>query len=62
MAYGANLPKVPRAMTHEDIARVQADFVAAARRAVEAGFECRGAEAWSGTAIVGSASVLCALA
>lgn len=39
IAYGANLSQVPREMTHEDIARVQADFVAATRRAVEAGFE-----------------------
>ncbi|MDX5409126.1 MAG: NADH:flavin oxidoreductase/NADH oxidase [Thauera sp.] len=38
-AFGANLPRVPRAMTLEDIARVRADFVAAARRAREAGFE-----------------------
>ncbi len=38
-AFGANLPKVPRAMTVDDIARVRADFVAAARRALEAGFE-----------------------
>lgn len=38
-AFGANLPKVPRAMTVEDIARVREDFVAAARRAREAGFE-----------------------
>ena len=38
-AFGANLPKVPRAMPVEDIARVRADFVAAARRALEAGFE-----------------------
>ena len=38
-AFGANLPKVPRAMTVEDIARVREDFVAAARRALEAGFE-----------------------
>lgn len=38
-AFGANLPRVPRAMTLEDIARVRADFVAAARRALEAGFE-----------------------
>ncbi|WP_454766698.1 NADH:flavin oxidoreductase/NADH oxidase [Cupriavidus campinensis] len=37
--YGANLPKVPKAMTLDDIARVQADFVAAAQRAREAGFE-----------------------
>ncbi len=39
IAYGANLPQVPRAMTLDDIARVKADFVAAARRAREAGFE-----------------------
>jgi len=39
IAFGANLPKVPEAMTLEDIARVRADFVAAARRARDAGFE-----------------------
>ncbi|WPB56651.1 NADH:flavin oxidoreductase/NADH oxidase [Xylophilus sp. GOD-11R] len=39
VAYGANLPQVPEAMTLEDIARVKADFVAAARRARDAGFE-----------------------
>lgn len=39
IAFGANLPKVPQAMTLDDIARVQADFVAAARRALDAGFE-----------------------
>lgn len=39
VAFGANLPKVPRAMTLEDIARVRSDFVAAARRARDAGFE-----------------------
>ncbi len=38
-AFGANLPKVPRAMTVDDIARVREDFVAATRRALEAGFE-----------------------
>jgi 2,4-dienoyl-CoA reductase-like NADH-dependent reductase (Old Yellow Enzyme family) len=38
-AFGANLPKVPRAMTLDDIARVKADFVAAALRARDAGFE-----------------------
>ncbi len=38
-AFGANLPKVPRAMTLADIERVKVDFVAAARRAREAGFE-----------------------
>lgn len=37
--FGAHLPKVPRAMTLEDIQRVQADFVASAKRALEAGFE-----------------------
>lgn len=39
VAFGAHLPKVPRAMTLDDIARVRADFVAAARRARDAGFE-----------------------
>ena len=39
IAYGENLPKVPRAMTLDDIARVKADFVAAAQRARAAGFE-----------------------
>jgi 2,4-dienoyl-CoA reductase-like NADH-dependent reductase (Old Yellow Enzyme family) len=39
VAYGGNLPKVPKAMTQDDIHRVTADFVAAARRAREAGFE-----------------------
>lgn len=39
MAYGAHLPKVPRAMGVQDIARVRADFVAAAKRARDAGFE-----------------------
>ncbi|WP_186160263.1 NADH:flavin oxidoreductase/NADH oxidase [Burkholderia gladioli] len=38
-AFGKHLPKVPHAMTHEDIARVRGDFAAAARRAREAGFE-----------------------
>ncbi|KFL54539.1 NADH:flavin oxidoreductase [Burkholderia pyrrocinia] len=37
--FGAHLPKVPREMTHDDIARVQADFVAAAKRARDLGFE-----------------------
>lgn len=37
--FGAHLPKTPKAMTLEDIARVRADFVAAARRALAAGFE-----------------------
>ena len=39
VAYGANLPRVPRAMTMDDITRVRNDFVAAARRARDAGFE-----------------------
>lgn len=39
IAFGENLPRVPKAMTLEDIARVKADFVAAARRARQAGFE-----------------------
>ena len=39
VAYGVNLPRVPRAMTLDDIARVRNDFVAAARRARDAGFE-----------------------
>ncbi|WP_374315757.1 NADH:flavin oxidoreductase/NADH oxidase [Aquabacterium sp.] len=39
LAYGEGLPRVPKAMTPADIARVQADFVAAARRARLAGFE-----------------------
>lgn len=38
VAFGANLPRVPRAMTLEDIARVKSDFVAAAVRARDAGF------------------------
>ena len=36
VAFGANLPKVPTAMTIEDIERVKADFVAAAKRALAA--------------------------
>ncbi|QJE00321.1 NADH:flavin oxidoreductase/NADH oxidase [Massilia forsythiae] len=39
IAFGANLPKVPKEMTLDDIARVKADFVAAAVRARDAGFE-----------------------
>lgn len=39
IAFGANLPKVPKAMTLEDIERVKQDFVAAAKRARDAGFE-----------------------
>lgn len=39
VAYGANLPRVPEAMTLADIARVQADTVRAVERARDAGFE-----------------------
>lgn len=39
IAFGANLPREPKAMTAEDIARVREDFVAAAKRARDAGFE-----------------------
>ncbi len=39
VAWGGGLPKVPRAMTVADIERVKADFVAAAKRARDAGFE-----------------------
>jgi 2,4-dienoyl-CoA reductase-like NADH-dependent reductase (Old Yellow Enzyme family) len=37
--FGANLPQVPQAMTQADIDRVRGDFVAAAQRALTAGFE-----------------------
>jgi 2,4-dienoyl-CoA reductase-like NADH-dependent reductase (Old Yellow Enzyme family) len=40
IAFGDKLTKVPRAMTEEDIARVQKEFAAAARRALAAGAEC----------------------
>lgn len=39
IAYGANLPKQPKAMTLDDIARVRQNFVDAARRARDVGFE-----------------------
>lgn len=39
VAFGATLPRVPREMTKDDISRVQRDFVAAAKRALVAGFE-----------------------
>lgn len=39
VAFGGNLPKVPREMTGEEIRRIQNAFVAAARRALAAGFE-----------------------
>ena len=37
--FGGDLSKVPRATTEADIVRVQNDFVAAAKRALSAGFE-----------------------
>lgn len=37
--FGANLPRTPEAMTKADIERVKADFVAGAKRALEAGYE-----------------------
>ncbi|MBB5685912.1 2,4-dienoyl-CoA reductase-like NADH-dependent reductase (Old Yellow Enzyme family) [Sphingobium boeckii] len=39
IAFGANLPQIPAEMTPADIARVKADFVSAAIRARDAGFE-----------------------
>jgi 2,4-dienoyl-CoA reductase-like NADH-dependent reductase (Old Yellow Enzyme family) len=39
IAFGGDLTKLPRAMTEADIARVQNDFVATAKRALTAGFE-----------------------
>ena len=39
MAFGGALSKVPRALTVGEIASVQAEFVAAARRALAAGYE-----------------------
>ncbi|MEP6670687.1 MAG: NADH:flavin oxidoreductase/NADH oxidase [Chthoniobacter sp.] len=39
LAFGADLPRVPRAMTLEDIARVRKEFVAAAQRARDVGFK-----------------------
>ena len=39
IAFGGHLPKVPKAMTLDDIARVKQDFIDAARRARDAGFE-----------------------
>lgn len=39
IAFGGGLSRVPSAMTLADIARVRADFVAAARRALAAGFQ-----------------------
>jgi 2,4-dienoyl-CoA reductase-like NADH-dependent reductase (Old Yellow Enzyme family) len=39
VAFGGNLPRVPHEMTKEEIARVRGEFVAAAQRALAAGFE-----------------------
>lgn len=39
LPFGAHLPRVPQAMTLDDIARVRWDFAAAARRARDVGFE-----------------------
>lgn len=39
IAWGEDLDKVPRAMTGDDLARVQRDFAAAAARALTAGYE-----------------------
>ena len=39
IAYGGNLPRIPRAMTAADIARVRQDFVSTTQRALAAGFE-----------------------
>jgi len=39
LAFGGGLSKVPRAMTTADIARVRQDFVAAAERARDAGYQ-----------------------
>lgn len=38
-AFGANLSRIPKAMTRDDIKRVREDFVRAAQRARDAGFE-----------------------
>ncbi|HGQ7767867.1 TPA: NADH:flavin oxidoreductase/NADH oxidase [Pseudomonas aeruginosa] len=39
IAFGANLPQVPKQMTLEEIQRVREDFVSAAQRALDAGFQ-----------------------
>jgi len=39
LPFGGELTKIPLSMTMADIARVQHDFVAAAKRSIEAGFE-----------------------
>jgi 2,4-dienoyl-CoA reductase-like NADH-dependent reductase (Old Yellow Enzyme family) len=38
-AFGANLPRVPRAMTRDDIVRVREAFVSSAKRALAVGFK-----------------------
>lgn len=40
VAFGGLLPRVPHEMTLQEIARVRADFAAAAKRAHAAGFKC----------------------
>lgn len=39
VAFGGSLPRVPKEMTTADIERVKSDFIAAARRARDAGFQ-----------------------
>jgi 2,4-dienoyl-CoA reductase-like NADH-dependent reductase (Old Yellow Enzyme family) len=39
LPYGGSLTKVPQAMSRDEIARVQQDFAAAAKRALAAGYE-----------------------
>jgi len=39
IAYGANLPKIPKEMSVEDIQRVKNNFVDAAKRALDTGYE-----------------------
>ncbi|WP_260924822.1 NADH:flavin oxidoreductase/NADH oxidase [Novosphingobium sp. 9] len=39
IAFGGGLPKLPAEMSKDDIARVTADFVSAAKRALDAGFQ-----------------------
>ncbi|MDP8566928.1 NADH:flavin oxidoreductase/NADH oxidase [Methylophilus aquaticus] len=39
IAFGGDLPRVPKEMTIDEIDRVKSDFVAAAKRALDAGFE-----------------------
>jgi 2,4-dienoyl-CoA reductase-like NADH-dependent reductase (Old Yellow Enzyme family) len=39
VAFGANLPRVPHELSKDEVIRIQNDFVAAAKRALAAGFE-----------------------